>query len=158
MPNLSEVGNEYPNATDSIELLAVSYRGGFVRFATSYTLDVEALQNLRKFQSDYVIFVTYADWCGDARRAVPVLSLLENETEFQIRAASGMTKPPYGSDELWAIPPSPQEVKTFEVTSSPTIMIFKKDTGEEIGRIKTKPKMTSKIETEILKIIEDSLA
>ncbi len=158
MANLSEVETECPCVADSIEELPASYRGAFLRFAKSYTLDAEAVEKLKKFQEDYVILVLYADWCGDARRAVPVLSLLENETEFDIRAARGMTKPPYGSDELWAVPPSPPEVKTFEIASSPTIIIFKKDTGEEIGRIKTKPKMTSKIETEILKIIEDSLA
>ena len=95
-----------------------------------------------------------ADWCGDARKAVPVLSLLEEELDIRIRALGGMTKPPYGSKKHWAVPPSPKEVDTFDITSSPTILIFNKD-GVEIGRIKTRPKMTPTIEQEIVKIIED---
>jgi len=92
MANLSEVGPDYPNVTDSMEALTVNYRGAFVRFATSYSLDKDVLEKLREHQSDYVIFVMYADWCGDARRAVPVLSLLENETELEIRALYNQTK------------------------------------------------------------------
>ncbi|NHJ15231.1 MAG: hypothetical protein EAX95_16235 [Candidatus Thorarchaeota archaeon] len=158
MPNLSDVGKDYPNATNSIESLELSYKGGFLRFANSYELDKDAIERLRKFEESYVIFAMYANWCGDARRAIPVLSMIENESNFRIIAASGMTKPPYGSSELWAVPPSPIEVKTFEIRSSPTIIVFKKDTGEEVGRILTRPRMTSRIETEILKIIEDSLS
>ena len=66
-----------------------------------------------------------------------------------------MTKPPYGSDKFWAVPPSPDEVDTFEITSSPTILIFNQ-AGEEIGRIKTRQRMTPTLEQEILKIIEDN--
>lgn len=158
MPSLSDVGKNYPNATNSIESLQLSYKGGFLRFANSYELDKESLEKLRKFENEYVIFVMYADWCGDARRSIPVLSMIENESKFQIIAAGGMTKPSYGSSELWAVPPSPAEVKIFDIRSSPTIIVFKKDTGEEVGRMMTRPTMTSRIETEILKIIEDSIS
>ncbi|MDF1538492.1 MAG: hypothetical protein P1Q69_06280, partial [Candidatus Thorarchaeota archaeon] len=89
---------------------------------------------------------------------IPALAHLEVELGIRIRALGGMTKPGFGSDVFWAIPPSPIEVDTFAVTSSPTIIIFRKETGEEIGRIKTRPKMTPTMEEEIVKVIEDAIA
>jgi thiol-disulfide isomerase/thioredoxin len=105
----------------------------------------------------YTIVALFANWCGDSRKAIPVLALLEKEIGRNIPCLGGMKKPPYGSKKLWDVPPSPVEVETFEVTSSPTILIFDKE-GIEIGRIKTRAKMTSTIEEELVKIIEDSQA
>ena len=48
-----------------------------------------------------------------------------------------------------------EEVDIFEITSSPTILIFDSQ-GEEVGRIKTRPKMTPTLEQEIVKVIEDA--
>ncbi|TFF91043.1 hypothetical protein EU545_05935 [Candidatus Thorarchaeota archaeon] len=135
--------------------MSPAYRGGFVRFAQSYELKKDVVEELKQYAEDYVIVAMFADWCGDARRAIPVLSLLESKIDIEVRALGGMQKPPRGSDKYWAVPPSPKEVDTFGITSSPTIIIFKKS-GEEVGRIKTRPRMTPTVEEEILKIIKDS--
>ena len=132
------------------------HKGGFVRQRNEYRLNQEAVEKLKVFMDEgYSIVAFFADWCGDSRRAIPVLALLEKEIGKEIQCLGGMKKPPYGSKKLWDVPPSPVEVDTFDVTSSPTILVFGKD-GNEIGRIKTKAKMTSSIEDEIVKIIEDS--
>jgi thiol-disulfide isomerase/thioredoxin len=157
MPTVSDVNTDAPSCNEAIDNLKASYRGGFVRFRDTYTLKEEAVSKLKDLMKDYSVVILFADWCGDARRALPVMALLEKEIEKPIPALGGMTKPPYGSDKFWAVPPSPVEVDTFEVTSSPTILIFDKE-GEEIGRIKTRQKMTPTIEEEIVKIIEDSQA
>ena len=120
-----------------------------------YNLNSDAVEKLRTLLVDYEIVVIFADWCGDAKKAVPVLAKLEEELDVKIKALGGMKKPPYGSDKDWAVPPSPEEVDIFEITSSPTILIFKKS-GEEVGRIKTRAKMTGTIEEEVVKIIEES--
>ena len=152
---LSDVTSEFVSCGQYIESMTSSYKGGWLRLAEDYELDKEAVEKLKSHVNDYEMIAAFADWCGDARRAIPVLMLLEKEVGFKINALGGMTKPPRGSPIHWAVPPSPEEVDTFGITSSPTIIIFKKS-GEEIGRIKTRPKMTKKIETEILNIIEDS--
>jgi thiol-disulfide isomerase/thioredoxin len=134
------------------------HKGSFARQRDNYRLNQDAVENLKSFMEEgYKIVALFADWCGDARRAIPVLSLLEKEIGQKIPCLGGMKKPPYGSDKLWDVPPSPAEVDIFGVTSSPTILIFDKE-GQEIGRIKTKAKMTPTIEQEIVKIIEDSRA
>ncbi|MHA1904573.1 MAG: thioredoxin family protein [Candidatus Thorarchaeota archaeon] len=156
MPTLQDVKEDCPSSNEAIENMSKSYRAGFLGHKKYYNLNSDAVEKLKLFLNDYEIVVVFADWCGDAKRAVPVLAKLEEELDIKIKALGGMKKPPYGSDKNWAVPPSPEEVDTFEITSSPTILIFKKS-GEEVGRIKTKPKLTGTIEEEIVKIIEDSI-
>ncbi len=155
MPTLSDVMENAPSCNDAIDDMKPAYRGGFIRQKDEYKLNMNAVEKLKQHLEEYSIVVLFADWCGDSRRALPVLALIEKETGKPFRALGGMTKPPYGSDKPWAVPPSPEEVDTFRVTSSPTILIFDKH-GEEVGRIKTRAKMTASIEEEIVKIIEDS--
>ena len=154
MTTLSEIRPDAPTSNEALDSIKLAYRGGFIRQRDEYNLNPEAVEKLRGLINDYTIVILFADWCGDARRTLPVLALLEIELGKTFRALGGMTKPPYGSDKHWAVPPSPPEVDICDVTSSPTILIFGKD-GNEVGRIKTRPKMTPTIEQEIVKIIED---
>ncbi|TFG13876.1 hypothetical protein EU537_05295 [Candidatus Thorarchaeota archaeon] len=155
MANLNEISEDCPSCVDYIQDMSPYRKKRWQQVRENYQLDEEALEKLKKYKDDYTFVAVFADWCGDARKAIPVLSLLEKELDIKIKALGGMTKPPYGSDELWAVPPSPEEVRAFEVTSSPTILIFDGD-GEEVGRIKTKPKNTPTIEEELVFLIEQN--
>ncbi len=155
MAMLSEVNSDAPSCSEYMDTMSPAYKGAFLRQKNKYELNPKAIEKLAKFSEDSRIVIIFADWCGDARRAVPVMSLIEAETGQKISALGGMKKPPYGSDKFWAVPPSPVEVDIFEITSSPTILIFNNQ-GDEVGRIKTRQKMTPSIEQEIVKIIEDS--
>jgi thiol-disulfide isomerase/thioredoxin len=158
MPSLEDIRKDAPSAEQAIEALPPMHKGGFVRQRNEYRIKHEAVEKLKVFMDEgYTIVALFANWCGDSRKAIPVLALLEKEIGRNIPCLGGMKKPPYGSKKLWDVPPSPVEVETFEVTSSPTILIFDKE-GIEIGRIKTRAKMTSTIEEELVKIIEDSQA
>jgi thiol-disulfide isomerase/thioredoxin len=155
LTNLNDIRPDTPSSNEALENINPAYRGGFLRQHDEYKLNEKAVKKLRNLTKDYSILILFADWCGDSRKALPVMALLEKELGIKISALGGMTKPPYGSDKYWAVPPSPPEVEICDVTSSPTILIFGKD-GEEVGRIKTRPRMTSTIEEEIVKIIENS--
>ncbi|MFX0053289.1 MAG: thioredoxin family protein [Promethearchaeota archaeon] len=155
MPTHNDVSQNYMSVTDYIDQMSASQKGGFVRRRDAYVLNKEAVEILKTFKDNYQFIVFFADWCGDSRKAVPVLSLLEQELDIRITALGGMTKPPYGSKSFWAVPPSPVEVETFDIRSSPTIVVFKKS-GEEVGRMKTRPKNTSTVEEELIWIIESS--
>ncbi|MFW9847924.1 MAG: thioredoxin family protein [Candidatus Thorarchaeota archaeon] len=156
MPTLSDVTDECKSCVDYIDDMGSMYKSRWLDVFTGYEINTKALEKLRLYSKDYEFVVLFADWCGDARKAVPALARLEIELNIKIRALGGMTKPGFGSDRFWAVPPSPLEVETFEIRSSPTIIIFRKDNGEEIGRIRTRPKMTPTIEEEMVKVIEDA--
>ncbi len=155
MSMLSEIRSDAPSSNEAMEIIKPAYRGGFIRQRDEYKLNQKAVSKLKELVNEYTIVILFAEWCGDSRKALPVLALLEKELDKKILALGGMTKPPYGSDKHWAVPPSPPEVDICDITSSPTILIFGED-GNEMGRIKTRPKMTHTIEEEIVKIIEDS--
>ncbi|MHA1772458.1 MAG: thioredoxin family protein [Candidatus Thorarchaeota archaeon] len=151
---LNDIQDNSLSCIEYIEAMPSSSREGFMRNMMMYNLNEEAVQKLSAIANDYEFVVIFADWCGDARHAVPVLALLEQKIEIKIRSLGGMEKPEWGSSELWAVPPSPPEVKTFDITSSPTILIFEKNSGREIGRIKTRPRITSSIEEELVELVE----
>ncbi|MHA2424294.1 MAG: thioredoxin family protein [Candidatus Thorarchaeota archaeon] len=158
MPKLDEVTMDCQSCCEYIDDMSPMYKSRWLDTFTGYKLNSKAVEKLKVYTKDYEIIVLFADWCGDARKAVPALARLEEEVDMKIRALGGMTKPGFGSDKFWAVPPSPIEVELFDIRSSPTIIIFRKDTGKEVGRILTKPKMTPTIEEEIVKVIEDAAA
>ena len=160
MPTLNDVTRNAPTVNQYINNMPAGYRGGFVRQRDSYELDKDIIKKLRIYANDHEIVALFANWCGDSRRAIPVLAHLEDKIGLKVRALGGMTKPSWEEKRRnpgmnWAIPPSPKEIETLDVTSSPTIIIFN-NSGEEVGRIKTKPKIEKTVEAEILRIIEDS--
>ncbi|MFO7837553.1 MAG: thioredoxin family protein [Candidatus Thorarchaeota archaeon] len=153
MSNLEDVQEGCPTCTNYIKSMNPRYRGMYNRTRERYQLDTEAVEKLKEYADAYTLVVLFADWCGDARKAVPVLSLLEDEIGLEIKALGGMEKPKRRSDKHWAVPPSPEEVEILDITSSPTIIIFD-ERGEEVDRIRTRPRITPTIEEEILTIIE----
>ena len=160
MSTLNDVTQDAPTVNQYIDSMPAGYRGGFVRRRNDCELDMSIVEKLRIHSNDYEIVALFANWCGDSRRAIPVLARLEDEIGLKVRALGGMTKPSWQDKRRnpsmnWAIPPSPREVETLSVTSSPTIIVFN-GSGEEVGRIKTKPKVERTVEAEILRIIEDS--
>ena len=155
MPKLDDVKVDAPSCNEYIEQMSPAYKSGYLGTRKFYRLNKEAVEKIKQYGDEYTFVIVFADWCGDARKAVPVMALLEEETGKKIPSLGGMTKPPYGSDKFWAVPPSPEEVNIFEITSSPTILIFNSE-GNEIGRIKTRARMAPTLEEEIVKIIEDS--
>ena len=160
VPTLNDVTENAPTVNQYIDSMPAGYRGGFVRQRDDHSFDVDAVEKLKIYASDHEIVALFANWCGDSRRAIPVLAHLEDKIGLKVRALGGMTKPSWtvkrkNPSMNWAIPPSPREVETLGVTSSPTIIIFN-SSGEEVGRIKTKPKVEKTIEAEILRIIENS--
>lgn len=95
------------------------------------------------------IFV--ADWCKDTRNAFPAISTLVNQIpEIDLTLLHGIKNVPFDKNIRWKIPPSPPEVDTFDLRKIPTIIIFDKTSGEEVGRMIERPEATETVEEEIL--------
>ena len=67
--------------------------------------------------------------------------------------ARGLKNDPSNPGEKWRIPPSPSEVKEFEVERTPNIVIFHIG-GREIGKIIENPPSNKTMEEEILQLVK----
>ncbi len=94
MPKLSDIKVDAPTCIEYIDTMSPAYKAGYLRKKEDYTLNPSAIEKLVNFAKEYHIVVIFADWCGDARKAVPVLSLIEEATDMEIVALGGMTNPP----------------------------------------------------------------
>ncbi len=100
-----------------------------------------------------MIVVFSAEWCNDCAANVPVLALLVEKTGMQVRVFGGLKTDPLNPEERWRIPPSPPEVKTFNIQKTPHIIIFDEQ-GKQLGAIIENPKPENTLEEEILQIIQ----
>ncbi|NOR38643.1 MAG: hypothetical protein GQ580_03535, partial [Candidatus Thorarchaeota archaeon] len=93
MPTLNDVTRNALTVNQYIDRMPAGYRGGFVRQRDDYELDMDVVEKLRIYTNDHEIVALFANWCGDSRRAIPVLAHLEDKIGLKVRALGGMTKP-----------------------------------------------------------------
>ena len=99
-----------------------------------------------------MVVVFSAEWCKDCVKNVPVLCLISEFTGLEVRVFGHIKTDPLNPKIRWKIPPSPPEVKTFDVKKIPWILIFDKK-AKEIGKIIENPKYTPSVEEELLYLI-----
>ena len=125
----------------------------FVDRYNSYSLDHEAKTKLKCHSVGAFIIVFSAEWCPDCSRNVPVLAQISNETGIEVRVFGHLERAAKDSGEKWRIPPSPPEVKDFDIVKIPTIMVYSLK-GERLGEIIENPPNGKSLERAILDILE----
>lgn len=138
-----------------INKMAQPFRKKFLTRKQTYQLSEEAVQKLKSYAKDVVILVFSAEWCKDCTANVPVLALLAEKTGMNVRVFGGLKKDLLNPKERWRVPPSPPEVKTFNVQKTPHIIMFDKQ-GKQLGTIIENPKPENTLEEEILHIIQQA--
>ncbi len=123
--------------------------------SSSYEPKQEALKELEKYSDLFIVVAIGASWCKDCVLHMPVLWLISEETEIMVMVLGGVKTDPLNPDRQWAVPPSPPEVDTLQITRIPTILIYTKD-GVEVGRIIEHPKHSPTIEEELLFIMDQA--
>ncbi len=118
-----------------------------------YQLDQKISKKLREHAKDFVVIVFSAEWCKDCAENVPILAKLAEETGINVFVFGGLKTNPLTQKEKWRIPPSPPEVKQFNVQRIPYIIIFNKK-GKELGVIIENPKPGLTLEKEIFNILQ----
>jgi thiol-disulfide isomerase/thioredoxin len=118
-----------------------------------YKLNGDAVEGIRAKVGDVVVVVFSAEWCPDCFRNVPVLGLLNEETGLEVRVFGHLKRNIMTPDERWAIPPSPPEVKEFNVIKIPLITVLNRD-GEKLGEIVENPPKGQTLETALLEILK----
>lgn len=126
---------------------------GFAERSAEYRLDEQTTAELRKRADGAVVIVFSAEWCKDCRRNVPVLGLIAEETGMEVRVFGHLMRNAKDPDERWSIPPSPPEVKEFEVVKIPLIAVLDGN-GEKIGEIVENPPEGQSLEEALLDILK----
>ena len=124
----------------------------FTRRRAEYRLDDGAVRELKRLSKDYVVIVFSAEWCPDCMRNVPVLDLISEATGLEVMVLGHIMRDAKNSAERWKIPPSPGEVREFNVAKIPLIVVLGRD-GAEVGEIVENPPHGKTLEDALLDIL-----
>jgi thiol-disulfide isomerase/thioredoxin len=126
----------------------------FLEVYNSYKLNTDAVDKLRETVRDLTVVVFAAAWCGDCKRAMPVMQLLEEQLGFEVLVFSKIKTAPLDPDRQWAVPPSPPEVNEWGVTAIPWFNFYDSE-GNLVGTLIEKPTVKETLEEEILHVLKD---
>ena len=151
--NLVEIRARTVSVIDYINNLEEPFREKFLAREKTYQPNEEAIRKLRESAEEYMIIAFSATWCKDCAVNVPVLAVINEATRLEVRVFGGLKKDPLGQGRKWRIPPSPQEVETFNVDKIPLIVVMNRE-GREVGRIVETPAHQPTLEQELCEVIE----
>jgi len=143
------------NSEDISEYLAAPSKGHdrFNQRLAEYRLDHYVAEKLKAYAGKPQVFVFSAEWCPDCYRNVPVLKLINDATGIETRVFGHLMRDAKNPNERWRIPPSPEEVREFDVTKIPFIVVLDGE-GAEIGEIVENPPTGKTLELALLNILE----
>lgn len=151
--NLKVITEKTVSVDKYINKMTEPFKKRFLERKQTYHLNEKTVGKLKGYVKDVVIVVFAAEWCKDCAANVPVLALLAEEPGMNVRVFGGLKTDPLNPKEKWRIPPSPPEVKKFDVQNTPHIIIFDKQ-GKQLGTIIENPKPENTLEEEIIHIIQ----
>ena len=151
--NLAEIRKKTVSVEQYLDSLEEPFRERFLTRKQTYTLNQEAVNQLKKVEDKYVIVAFSAEWCKDCAANIPVLALISEATGLEVRIFGGLKKDPLSHTRKWRIPPSPPEVEMFHVDKIPLIIVFDKE-GKEVGKIIENPREKPTLEEELVIISE----
>jgi len=118
-----------------------------------YKLDVSVVDELKEFGTLTVVAFSAA-WCGDCKRAMPVMLHLEEQLSWEILVFSKIKTDPLNPDVQWKVPPSPPEINDWGVTAIPWFEFFD-SSGKKLGTLIEKPQVKETLEAEILYVLKN---
>lgn len=125
----------------------------FAERKSMYTLDEEAVEAIRDHAEKVTVVAFSAEWCPDCHRNIPVLCLLSEATGIEVRVFGHLMRDAKNPEEMWRIPPSPPEVKEFNVVRIPLILVLNEH-GEKVGEIVENPPEGQTLEDALLEILK----
>ena len=141
--------------SESVADYLVSSEKKAPRFAerkSTYKLNKDIVEKIKTYADNAIVVIFSAEWCPDCFRNVPVLGLLSEEAGLEVRVFGHLMRNVKDPDEKWVIPPSPPEVKTFNVVKIPLITVLNQD-GAKLGEIVENHPEDATLEEAILDIL-----
>jgi hypothetical protein len=152
MQRLTELTEKTVSVKDYLAHTSGPFREKADERLKTYRLKEDVAEELKKYADKLFVLVFSAEWClKDCAPNVPVLVLLADKAGLKVQVFGGLMRDPLNPKERWRIPPSPPEVRDFQVEKVPTIIVF--DTsGQELGKIIEEPSPGKTLEEEILQL------
>jgi thiol-disulfide isomerase/thioredoxin len=118
-----------------------------------YKLEASVVDELKKL-GKLTVVAFGAAWCGDCKRAMPVMLQLEEQLGWEILVFSKIKTDPLNPDVQWKVPPSPPEVNDWGVTAIPWFVFFD-SSGKKLGTLIEKPQVKNTLEAEVLYVLKN---
>ncbi|RDE13175.1 MAG: hypothetical protein C4K48_08855 [Candidatus Thorarchaeota archaeon] len=119
-----------------------------------YRLNEVALRELKVLAKGLKVVVFSAAWCGDCKRAMPVMLHLEEQTGIDVMVFGNIKTDPLNKAAKWRVPPSPPEMNKWGVTAIPWFEFFDAK-GNKIGTLIEKPTVKDTLEEEIVHVLKN---
>lgn len=154
MVDFKDIKSRTTNVQGYIDGLSDKDKDILIETYNEYKLDSAVVDDLRDIVKDMTVVVFSAAWCGDCKRAMPVMLHLEEQLGLEVMVFSKIKTAPLDPDIKWAVPPSPPEANEWGVTAIPWFVFFD-STGNKVGTLIEKPTVKDTLEAEILHILKN---
>ncbi len=154
MVDLNDIRSRTTNVQGYIDELRDKDREVIMEAYNEYKLDIAVVDKLRDILKNMTVVVFSAAWCGDCKRAMPVMLHLEEQLGLEVMVFSKIKTAPLNPDRQWAVPPSPPEVNEWGATAIPFFVFFDSD-GNKVATITEKPTVKDTLEAEILHVVKN---
>ncbi|MHA1964766.1 MAG: thioredoxin family protein [Candidatus Thorarchaeota archaeon] len=154
MVDIDDIRTRTTNVHDYIDSLKDKDKAKFLEVYNTYKLDTDVVDELRDTIKDLTVVIFSAAWCGDCKRAMPVMMQLEEQLGLEVLVFSKIKTAPLDPDRQWAVPPSPPEVNEWGVTAIPWFNFYNAD-GSLVGTLIEKPTVKETLEAEILHVLKN---
>ncbi len=154
MVDLNDIRIRTTSVRDYIDSLKDKDKEKFLEVYNSYKLDADVVDELRDALKDLTLVVFSAAWCGDCKRAMPVMMQIEEQLGLEVLVFSKIKTAPLDPDRQWAVPPSPPEVNEWGVRAIPWFNFYTAE-GNLVGTLIEKPTVKETLEAEILHVLKN---
>ncbi|MHA3964273.1 MAG: thioredoxin family protein [Candidatus Thorarchaeota archaeon SMTZ1-45] len=154
MVNLNDIRSRTINVRDYINSLKDQDKEKFLEVYNTYRLNIGVVRELEKVLKDLTVIVFSAAWCGDCKRAMPVMLQLEEQLGLEVLVFSSIKIAPLDPENKWAVPPSPPEINEWGVSAIPWFNFYDAE-GNLVGTLIEKPRVKETLEEEILHVLKN---
>lgn len=153
MLDFNDIRKRTTNVRGYIDALSEKDKEAVMHIYEEYQLNEAALKELRQLTTGLRVVAFSAAWCGDCKRAMPVMLHLEEKLGLDIMVFSGIKTDPLNKDVQWRVPPSPPEINEWGVTAIPWFDFFDAE-GKRVGTLIEKPTIMPTLEEEIVHVLK----
>jgi thiol-disulfide isomerase/thioredoxin len=153
MIDFNDIRKRSTNVRGYIDALSDKDKDIVLEAYDAYHLNAAALKELQEITKGLKVIVFSAAWCGDCKRAMPVMLHIEEKTDLDIMVFGDIKTDPLNKAVKWRVPPSPPEINEWGAPAIPYFVFFDSK-GNKVGTLIEKPTVKATLEEEIVHVLK----